>query len=68
MVHPTRMRIILGVVWLKCSFRICMNLLVTREKKKVFSIEILLKNRLSAGTEEIFATDNRLRKKSVENR
>ena len=68
MVHPTRMRIILGVVWLKCSFRICINLLVTREKKSVFLVEISPKNRLSAGTEEILATDNRLRKKSVENR
>ena len=36
--------------------------------KAVFSIEISSKNQLSASTEEILATDNRLRKKSVENR
>ena len=48
----------------------CFILIVeNRDKKKsVFSAEISPKNRLSAGIEEILAIDNRLRKKSVENR
>ena len=43
-------------------------LLQAGTKKSVFSAKISSKSRLLTSTEEILATDNRLRKKSVENR